>query len=335
MQDPVFVIAEAGINHNGDLNTALAMVEVAAHAGADAVKFQTFSVERLATAWAGLASYQGNPSRQVSTQHELLRSLELSRTAHEELMAASARHGIMFLSTAFDPESLLMLVDLGVPMLKIPSGEITNLPLLRLIGGLKRPTLLSTGMATLPEVAAALESLERAGTPRELVTVLHCTSSYPTEMDDVNLRAMLTIRDSLGVRVGYSDHTLGSDVAIAATALGAVAIEKHFTLNRAMPGPDHAASLEPNELSAMIRSIRNTTIALGSALKSPTDQELETRLVARKSLVTTAPIKARTLFTEANVAAKRPGSGLSPMEWDNVVGSPALRDYDADELIDS
>jgi N,N'-diacetyllegionaminate synthase len=328
------IIAEAGVNHGGDLSMALRLVDAAARAGADLVKFQTFSADRIVTAQAAQASYQTRNTGVEETQHAMLKRLELSREAHEALMAHARQRGIGFLSTAFDLESVELLLELGLELFKIPSGEITNLPYLRRIGRSGKPLILSTGMATAAEIGAALEALEQAGTPRDRITVLHCTTEYPAPMGEVNLRAMLTIRDTFGVRVGYSDHTLGIEVAIAAVALGASVIEKHFTLDRDLPGPDHKASLEPDELTAMVSAIRNVERALGHGVKRPGAGEMRNLAAARKSLVAARDIRAGEPFTEANVAVKRPGTGVSPMQWDAVMGRAAPRNFSPDEPIE-
>ena len=330
----LLVIAEAGVNHNGSSETARELIETAAEAGADLVKFQTFSADRLVTGSASKADYQLQTTYTYESQHEMIRKLELSREMHEELITHCKKCGVGFFSTGFDPQSVNLLVELGLDRFKIPSGEITNLPYLRHIGQYGKPVILSTGMARLGEIEAALEVLEASGTPRERVTVLHCNTEYPTPMADVNLKAMLAIRDALGVQVGYSDHTLGIEVPIAAVAMGATVIEKHFTLDRNLPGPDHRASLEPHELKAMVQAIRNIELALsGDGLKRPSPSESKNLEIARKSLVALVPIKAGDLFTEANLGVKRPGSGISPMRWDDFIGRPANRDYQADELI--
>jgi N,N'-diacetyllegionaminate synthase len=327
------IIAEAGVNHNGDLSLAHRLIDVAAGAGADLVKFQTFVADHLASADAPKAQYQQDTLGSGETQHAMLRRLELTREMHESLIEHCALRRIKFLSTAFDLHSIDLLVDLGVALFKVPSGEITNLPYLRHIGRFGKPVILSTGMATLSEVGAALKVLKEAGTPQHQLTVLHCNTEYPTPAADVNLRAMLTIRDSFDVPVGYSDHTAGIEVAIAAVALGATVIEKHFTLDRNMPGPDHKASLEPDELKAMVVAIRNIESALGDGIKRPSASELKNIPIARKSIVAATTIRAGEIFTQQNIAAKRPGTGLSPMRWDEVVGRRASRDFATDELI--
>ena len=334
MRGATLIIAEAGVNHNDSIETAVQLIETAAEAGADLVKFQTFSADRLVTGSASKADYQLETTSTRESQHEMIRKLELSREMHEELIAHCKKCGVGFFSTGFDPQSVDLLAELGLDRFKIPSGEITNLPYLRHIGQYGKPVILSTGMARLGEIEAALEVLEASGTPRERVTVLHCNTEYPTPMADVNLKAMLAIRDALGVQVGYSDHTLGIEVPIAAVAMGATVIEKHFTLDRNLPGPDHRASLEPDELKAMVQAIRNIELALsGDGLKRPSPSESKNLEIVRKSLVALAPIKVGVPFTEANLGVKRPGSGISPMRWDDFIGRPANRDYQADELI--
>jgi N,N'-diacetyllegionaminate synthase len=328
------VIAEAGVNHNGDMDLARQLIDAAADAGADIVKFQTFVADRLVTIAAKKADYQATGTMANESQHAMLRRLELTRDMHESLIAHCEGRGIVFLSTGFDAESVDMLVSLGMRTFKVPSGEIANLPYLRHIGALGGDVILSTGMATMAEIEAALDVLERAGTRRERITVLHCTSEYPTPMNEVNLRAMVSIRDAFHVAVGYSDHTIGIEVPIAAVALGATIVEKHFTIDRTLPGPDHKASLEPRELEAMVAAIRNIEIALGDGIKRLTPSEARNRPVARKSIFAARPIAAGEAFTDGNITAKRPGNGISPMRWDEVIGRRATRDFAADELID-
>jgi N,N'-diacetyllegionaminate synthase len=327
------IIAEAGVNHNGDIELAKKLIDVAADAGADLVKFQTFSADRLVTQSALKAEYQALATDKIESQHEMLRKLELTESMHHELINHCAIREIGFFSTGFDIESINFLASLGQELFKIPSGEITNLPFLQHIGGLGKKVLLSTGMSNMHEVAAALNALELAGTPKNRITVLHCTSSYPAEMSDVNLRAMLSIQDEFGVEIGYSDHTLGIEVAIAAVALGAKVIEKHFTLDRNMTGPDHKASLEPDELIRMVVGIRSIEKALGDGNKVITQNEIQNRDVARKSIVASRDIQAGEVFTDNNLTAKRPGTGISPMEWDEVIGTKAKKSYVKDDLI--
>lgn len=336
MTSRTLFIAEAGVNHNGDLDLARQLVDIAADAGADLVKFQTFSAERLATRDARKADYQASTTGVDESQQAMLKRLELSEDAHRMLIAHCAKRGIGFFSTGFDIECVDMLVRLGLQRFKIPSGEITNLPYLRHVGRLARhgsPVILSTGMATLGEIDAALGALELAGTARQQITVLHCNTDYPTPAHEVNLRAMASIGQAFGVAVGYSDHTQGIAVAIAAVALGASVIEKHFTVDRNLPGPDHPASLEPDELKELVSAIRTIEQALGDGVKRPTAGELKNRPIARKSLVALRPIAAGELFSANNLTAKRPGTGLSPMRWDEWMGRPAARAYAADELI--
>lgn len=328
------VIAEAGVNHNGNMDLARELIEVAAEAGADLVKFQTFSARRLTTDKAEKTAYQIRNTGKSESQREMLRRLELSEEMHTTLIAQCACFGIGFFSTGFDIPSIDLLVKLGIDRLKIPSGEITNLPYLRHAGAQAKEIILSTGMATFAEVESAVDVLQKAGTPREHITVLHCTSDYPTQMSDVNLRAMLTMRDALGVAVGYSDHTSGIEVAIAAVALGATVIEKHFTLDRSLVGPDHKASLEPNELKSMVAAIRNIEVALGDGVKRVMPGEAQNKPNVRKSLVAATEIRAGDAYNANNLAVKRPATGLSPMLWDSVIGRKAPRDFLPDEPIE-
>lgn len=328
------IIAEAGVNHNGDIELAKQLIAAASAAGADIVKFQTFKAGSLVTKSAEKASYQKGTTDASESQYAMVRKLELSQADHEVLIEECRRHGIGFFSTAFDTDSFDMLVEMGLDQVKIPSGELTNLPLLRYMTRLGMPVMLSTGMATLGEIEAALEAIEQAGTPRQLVTVLHCTTEYPAPMVDVNLRAMVSMKAALGVEVGYSDHTPGIEIPVAAVALGARVIEKHFTLDRTMPGPDHQASLEPHELKAMVDAIRNVEVALGDGVKRPSASELKNKPIARKSLVAIRAIHAGEAFSADNVGTKRPGTGISPMRWDEVMGRPAPRDFTVDELIE-
>lgn len=327
------IIAEAGVNHNGDISMAKRLIEVAAEAGVDMVKFQTFSADRLATSSASKAEYQAQTTGESESQHAMLRRLELSSEMHGALIGHCSQHGVRFFSTGFDVESLDFLVGLGLELIKIPSGEITNLPYLRRVAAHGKPVVLSTGMASLGDIESALAVLEAGGISRERITVLHCNTEYPTPMADVNLRAMRNIGLAFDVAVGYSDHTAGIEVAIAAVALGATVIEKHFTLDRSLPGPDHAASLEPNELKAMVDAIRNIELAMGDGIKRASPSEARNMPIARKSLVASRPIRAGEAFTVENITTKRPGTGISPMRWDDVIGLSATRDYAPDELI--
>ncbi|MCK9380246.1 MAG: N-acetylneuraminate synthase [Sulfuritalea sp.] len=334
MTKRILIIAEAGVNHNGDLELAKQLIDVAAEAGADLVKFQTFNANRQVTRNANKAEYQTQTTDSTESQHEMLRRLELTVEMHHELIAHCAKRNIGFFSTGFDIESVDLLVSLGQDQFKIPSGEITNLPYLRHIGRIGKKVILSTGMATLGEIEAAIDVLEQAGTPRANITALHCTTEYPTPMNDVNLRAMQSIHTAFGVAVGYSDHTPGIEVAIAAVAMGAAVIEKHFTLDCNLPGPDHKASLEPDELKVMVAAIRNIEIAMGDGIKRPAPSEARNKTVARKSLVASRAIKAGEIFGAGNITAKRPGTGISPMRWDDIIGRNAPRDFSADELIE-
>lgn len=329
----VTIIAEAGVNHNGSLKLAKELIEVAVAAKADFVKFQTFVTENCITKNAEKAEYQLSMTNKNETQFEMVKKLELDRLAHEELIKHCDRKGIRFLSTAFDLDSIDLLSELNIPLYKIPSGEITNLPYLRYIGRLGKHFILSSGMATLEEVRVALNVLLSAGAEKDQVTVLHCNTEYPTPMEDVNLKAMVSIQDELGVAVGYSDHTLGIEIPIAAVGMGATVIEKHFTLDRSLPGPDHRASLEPHELKAMVTAIRNIEKAMGDGVKKPSASETKNKIIARKSIVAKKPIKKGELFSEENLTVKRPGNGISPMEWDVVLGKIADREYEKDNLI--
>lgn len=328
-----FIIAEAGVNHNGSLDLAKRLIEVAVDAGADAVKFQTFRADKLVSKSAQKAEYQKQTTSSGESQYEMIKKLELDEEAHRALISYCNEKGIMFLSTPFDHDSIELLNNFGMPIFKIPSGEITNLPYLRHIGRLGKEVILSTGMADLGEVEDALDVLLEAGTPKDKVTVLHATTEYPCPIDEVNLRAMLTIRNAFGVKVGYSDHTQGVEVPIAAVAMGAGVIEKHFTLDRTMEGPDHKASLEPEELKAMVRSIRHITQALGDGIKRPSKSEVKNIAIARKSIVAARPIKIGETFSEDNITIKRPGNGINPMRWDELMGQVAQRNYEVDDLI--
>ncbi len=329
----VLIIAEAGVNHNGNLQNAIELVDAAKVAGADVVKFQTFNADELVTKNAAKAEYQKVDATLSETQFEMLKKLELTEDMHRTLHRYCSEKQIEFLSTGFDIASIDFLNNLGMNFFKIPSGEITNLPYLRHIGKMNKPLILSTGMATLDEVLAALKILEEAGTAKDSITVLHCTSAYPAPISDVNLRAMISIREQLGVNVGYSDHTMGIEVAVAAVALGAKIIEKHLTLDKNMPGPDHKASLEPSEFESMVKAIRNIEKALGDGVKAPAPSEISNVEIARKSIVASESIAQGDKFTPANLTTKRPGSGISPMKWDQIIGRTANRNYVSNELI--
>ena len=329
----VFIIAEAGVNHNGSTELAKKLIDVAALAGADAVKFQTFKTENLVSRTAQKAEYQKSTTDENESQFEMIKKLELGVSTHRELIAYCKEKNIMFLSTPFDLDSVDLLHNLGLEIFKIPSGEITNLPYLRKIGALNKQVILSTGMANMDEIADALAILTDSGTKKENITVLHANTEYPTPMEDVNLSAMLNIRDTLNVACGYSDHTLGIEVDIAAVALGAECIEKHFTLDNTMEGPDHKASLEPHELIVMVKAIRNIEKAMGNGIKTPSKSESKNINISRKSIVAKQDIKKGEFFSEENITVKRPGSGISPMRWDEIIGTVATKDYVEDELI--
>lgn len=327
----VFIIAEAGVNHNGDISIAKKMIDVAVEAGVDAIKFQTFKAENLVCKNAKKAEYQKITTGTNENQFDMLKKLEITGKEHEELLNYCKKKNIFFLSTAFDLESIDLLNKLGMNTFKIPSGEITNYPYLRRIGKLKKKVILSTGMSNMQEVKDAVNVLKNNGTKN--ITVLHCNTEYPTPMECVNLKAMNTIRDELNVEVGYSDHTLGIEVPIAAVAMGAKVIEKHFTLDKNMEGPDHKASLEPDELKLMVKSIRNIEKAMGNGIKEITDSEKKNIKIVRKSIVASKNIFKGEKFTEENLTCKRPGSGISPMKWNEVINSIATRDYKRDEMI--
>ena len=329
------IIAEAGVNHNGDIAKAKALIDKGAEAGVDYVKFQTFKAEKLVTKQAQRAAYQDKNTQNNDSQYEMLKKLELSQALHQELMDYCNQKGVKFLSTGFDSESLVFLAQLGITIAKVPSGEITNLPYLRQVASLFPEVILSTGMATINEIKDAVKVLIDNGVSKDKITILHCNTEYPTPMEDVNLKAMLHIQRELGLPIGYSDHTLGIEVPIAAVALGATVIEKHFTLDKTLPGPDHKASLEPNELKAMVSAIRNIEKAIGgSGLKEVSKSEEKNKPIVRKSIVASTDINKGNIFTPENLTVKRPGTGISPMQWDEVIGKEAKRDFQEDELIE-
>ncbi|MEG2173113.1 MAG: N-acetylneuraminate synthase [Desulfovibrionaceae bacterium] len=328
------IIAEAGVNHNGVEEMAHALIDAAVDAGADIVKFQTFRAASLSSHAALKTVYPCETALQNETQVEMLRKLELSEDSFRALAAHCARRNIGFLSTPFDLESVDMLANMGLATFKIPSGEIVNLPYLRKVGAYGRSIILSTGMSTLGEVESAVDVLEQAGTPRSRITLLHCTTEYPAPYAEVNLRVMQTLSAVFpGMAIGYSDHTLGIDIPIAAVALGAKVIEKHFTLDQTLVGPDHAMSLEPAALRQMVQGIRRVEVALGNGAKTVTPSELRNRTIIRKSIVAACPIKAGETLTAQNLTTKRPGTGISPMLWDSLMGTPAPRDLAPDELL--
>jgi len=329
-----FIIAEAGVNHNGSLEIAIRLVDVAIAAGVDAVKFQTFKAENVIAASAPKADYQKETTGSKESQLEMVRKLELNEAAHIKLYQYCRQKGILFLSAPFDLESIDLLNLLGLEIFKIPSGEITNLPYLRKLGSLRKRLILSTGMADLDEIKDAMKILTESGTILENITVLHCNTEYPTSFDDVNLKAMLAIRKAFpGISIGYSDHTMGIEVPIAAVAMGASVIEKHFTLDRNLPGPDHKASLEPDGLKAMVQAIRNIEKSLGNGIKKPSPSELKNKPIARKSIVAATTIRKGESFTEMNITVKRPGTGISPMRWDEILKMKASKDFYKDDII--
>lgn len=327
----VYIIAEAGVNHNGKLDLALKLCDAAKGAGVDAVKFQTWKTDNIVTAQARQAAYQTENTGKEESQYDMLKNLELSYDHFRTIQDYCKKIGIDFLSTPDEEESLAFLVSLGLPFIKVGSGEVTNIPYLRKIGACKMPVILSTGMSNIGQVANAYDTLLQAGAKE--VSLLHCTTNYPCPMDEVNLKAMLTLREAFKCHVGYSDHTMGTEVPVAAVALGAEIIEKHFTLDRTMEGPDHKASLEPAELKLMVQQIRNIEAALGDGIKHPNKSEAENAKVVQKSILAKVPIKKGDVLTEDKLVAKRAGAGISSVHWDVVVGTKALQDYDIDEPI--
>jgi N,N'-diacetyllegionaminate synthase len=327
------IIAEAGVNHNGDIEIAKKLIDVASEAGADYVKFQTFKAEKIATKNASKAEYQKKNTGNDDNQLKMLKQLELSEDDHKQLIRYCVEKSIRFLSTPFDLDSIDLLKNLGIRVGKIPSGELTNLPYLLKMAGTFDELILSTGMADVSEIAASINAIVDSGFPKNKLTILHCTTEYPTPFSEVNLLAMQSMAKQFDVAAGYSDHTRGIEVPIAAVALGAVVIEKHFTLDRNMEGPDHKASLEPEELKAMVSAIRNIEKALGDGMKKPTESEIKNKIIARKSIVASKFIRKGENFTEENLTVKRPGNGLSPMQWFEIIGRVSSRDFDEDELI--
>lgn len=332
----VIIIAEAGVNHNGDIELAKKLVDVAVEAGVDYVKFQTFKSESLVSKFAEKASYQiENTKDAFESQLQMLKKLELSNSQHFELVQYCNNKNISFFSTAFDLESLSFLKELGLNIVKIPSGEITNLPYLRKAASLFKQVIISTGMSSMVEIEDALDVFLQAGIKKNDITILHCNTEYPTPMSDVNLNAMLTIQKMFGVKVGYSDHTMGIEVPIATVAMGGTMIEKHFTIDRSLPGPDQLASLEPDELKKMVYSIRNIEKAVGgTGIKEPSESEIKNISIARKSIVAKTDIVKGEVFSEGNITTKRPGNGISPMRWDKIIGQTAQKDFKADDLIE-
>ena len=328
----IFIIAEAGVNHNGSFELAKRLVDKAVWAGADCIKFQTFNSKSLVSKNAKKAEYQKKTTDSNENQLEMLKKLELSKEKFIELRDFCNQKGIIFLSTPFDLESIDFLASIGVDTWKVPSGEITNYPFLKIIGQRKEKVIMSTGMSTIEEVRYAVGVLKKFGTTD--ITLLHCTTEYPAPYDSVNLKAMQSLQKEFGFKVGYSDHTSGIEIPVAAVAMGATVIEKHFTLDKNMEGPDHKASLEPEELRQMVLSIRNVEVALGNGIKQPSEAEKKNIAITRKSIVAACDIKQGDVFTEQNLTAKRPGNGISPMRWEEIMGTKAVRNFMADELIE-
>ncbi|MDP1725453.1 MAG: N-acetylneuraminate synthase [Bacteroidota bacterium] len=334
MKEHVLIIAEAGVNHNGSLEIAKQLIDVAVEAGVDIIKFQTFKAKNLVSRYAKKADYQKtNMSGSDDMQFEMLKKLELSEADHYELIEYCKKYGIEFWSTAFDEDSIRLLKKLGINRWKIPSGEITNLPLLQIIGSFNKEIILSSGMCTLAEIEDAIHALTVSGTSKDKITVLHCNTEYPTPMEDVNLNAMLDIREKLKVGVGYSDHTLGIEVPVAAVAMGASVIEKHFTLDKNMDGPDHKASLEPGELKQMVSAIRNIEKAMGDGIKKPSPSETKNMVIARKSIHLVKAFDKGHVLTKSDLVMKRPGNGISPMEYNQVIGKKLLTNLGSDHML--
>jgi N,N'-diacetyllegionaminate synthase len=333
-KDKVFIIAEAGVNHNGSIQTAKKLIHIAAACGADAVKFQTFKADSLVSINAQKAQYQLNTTSHDESHLEMIKSLELDLADHKILIKECHKKKIMFLSSPFDIGSINLLIKLKLNIFKIPSGEITNLPYLYAIGKLNKNLILSTGMSNITEIKNALNVLIKSGTSKQKITILHCNTEYPTPFQDVNLKAMTTIGKVFDIKYGYSDHTLGIHIPIAAVAMGASIIEKHFTIDKNMSGPDHKASLEPSELKKMIASIRDIEIALGDGIKQPSKSEFKNTQIARKSIVAKIFIKKGNAFTDENITTKRPGNGISPMLWNKVINQKAIKNFYPDDLIE-
>lgn len=328
------IIAEAGVNHNGNIQLAKKLIDVASHCGVDYVKFQTFKAESLVSGHAEKADYQKKTTQADEGQYEMIKKLELDLNAHKELIKYCNAKGVRFISSPFDIDSIDLLYDLGVDLFKAGSGEITNYPYLQKLASKGLPVILSTGMSNLSDVEQALEVLLTGGLKRENITLLHANTEYPTPFEDVNLKAMLTLKEAFKVNVGYSDHTPGIEVPIAAVALGAVVVEKHFTLDKNMEGPDHKASLEPEELNEMVKAIRNIEKALGDGIKQPSPSERKNMPIARKSIIAKQIISKGEILNEKNITTKRPGTGISPMRWNEIIGRQAIRDFKPDDLIE-
>jgi N,N'-diacetyllegionaminate synthase len=329
----IVVIAEAGVNHNGSLETAKRLIDVAAGSGADIVKFQTFNADDMVTVDAQTARYQQPSNGKTISQHEMLKNLELTYSDHQELADYCQTQELEFFSTAFDKPSIDLLVELGQKKFKVPSGEITNTPYLRYLASFGYPMIVSTGMSNIEEIEFAIETIEKVGNRRENITLMHCTSAYPAPMEELNLRAICRMKDHFNIPIGYSDHSKGIEASIAAVAVGATVIEKHFTLSNDMPGPDHSASLEPDELTALVKAVRNIDTAMGSGVKEISESEKENIDVVRKSVVASCEIKKGEILTVENLTTKRPGTGISPNHWDELIGSVAKKDFSKDDLI--
>ena len=329
----VLIIAEAGVNHNASLERAHQLIEAAAKSGVDAIKFQTAVIEEEVSEKSQLVDYQKNNTENYKNQLELAKKIHLPNHVWQELKDHTEQLGLKFMSSAFSVAGVSILADLGMEIYKIPSGEVTNLPYLRKVAKVAKEVILSTGMANLKEIEEALNILQKEGLSKNNITVLHCNTEYPTPFSHVNLKAMLHIGESLGVKIGYSDHTIGIEVPVAAVTLGAVVIEKHFTLDKTLPGPDHKASLEPDELKSMVSAIRNIELALGSGFKEPSESELKNMKLVRKSIVAKKEIQIGEIFSESNLSVKRPGTGISPMDWDNVVGKTSKYHFSKDDQI--
>ena len=334
MTNKTLIIAEAGVNHNGDINKAYELIEQASYSGADVIKFQTFKADKLLTHSAKKAEYQIKNTPEKESQHDMIKKLELSKEDHFKLIKHCKDFNIEFFSSAFDLESLRFLKELNLFRFKVPSGEITNLPYLKKIGSYKKPIILSTGMSDLDDIKNAMDVIELSGTPKDMITVLHCNTEYPAPKDEINLNAMLTIKKELGIEIGFSDHTTGIEISLAAVALGAKIIEKHITLDSSLPGPDHLASTEPEEFKCMVDSIRNIEVSMGDGIKKASKREMKNIQIARKSIVASKSIKKGDVISEDNITTKRPGIGISPMEWDKVLNTIATKDYQKDDLIE-
>ena len=328
------IIAEAGVNHNGDISLAKKLIDIAEEAGADYIKFQTFKANSLVIKKLAKADYQKKMTNVDETQYQMLKKLELSKNDHKILINYCLNKNVKFLSSPFDIDSINYLDSINIPLFKIPSGEITNLPYLKAVGSKNKPIILSTGMSDLNEIKGALDILIESGANKNQITVLHCNTEYPTPFEDVNMNAMLTIKNEFNVDIGYSDHTIGIEISLLAVSLGAKIIEKHFTIDKKMEGPDHAASLNPKELKSMISGIRNIEKAFGRSVKKPSESEISNIPIVRKSIVALKDIPENEIFNSSNITIKRPGNGISPMKWNDVIGKRAKKNFKKDEMIE-